>query len=85
VEDGDYMRLRNIVLGYNIPAGILAKTPVNMLKSVRFYVSAQNLFTVTKYSGFDPEIGSTDPINSGIDTGVFPQPRTFMAGINVGF
>ena len=85
VEDGDYMRLRNLVLGYNIPAGILQRTPVNMLKSVRLYVSAQNLFTFTKYSGFDPEIGSTDPINSGIDTGVFPQPRTFMAGINVGF
>ncbi|WP_349313967.1 TonB-dependent receptor [Chitinophaga sp. MM2321] len=85
VEDGNYMRVRNFVLGYNLPAGIIHKTSTSILKSVRLYVSAQNLFTFTRYSGFDPEVGSTDPLNSGIDTGVFPQPRTFMAGINVGF
>jgi hypothetical protein len=82
VEDGDYLRLRNIVLGYNLPAGIIGKS---MFKSIRVYVSAQNLFTITKYSGFDPEVGSIDPLSSGIDTGVFPQPRTFTAGVNVGF
>lgn len=82
VEDGDYLRLRNIVLGYNLPNHLIKNS---LFKSVRVYVSAQNLFTITKYSGFDPEIGSTDPLNSGIDTGVFPQPRTFMGGINVGF
>ncbi len=85
VENGDYMRLRNLVIGYTLPASLLGKNPSFMLKSVRVYVSAQNLFTITGYSGFDPEIGNTDPINSGIDTGVFPQPRTFMAGVNVGF
>ncbi|HEU4552335.1 MAG TPA: TonB-dependent receptor [Chitinophaga sp.] len=82
VEDGDYLRLRNIVLGYNLPAGIIGKS---MFKSIRVYVSAQNLFTITKYSGFDPEVGSIDPLSAGIDTGVFPQPRTFTAGVNVGF
>ncbi|WP_188315930.1 TonB-dependent receptor [Chitinophaga agrisoli] len=85
VENGDYMRLRNVVIGYALPASLLQKNPSAMLKSVRVYVSAQNLFTFTGYSGFDPEIGNTDPLNSGIDTGVFPQPRTFMVGINVGF
>jgi TonB-linked SusC/RagA family outer membrane protein len=83
VEDGDYMRIRNITLGYRIPQSLLAKT--RMFQSARFYVSAQNLFTFTKYSGFDPEIGSTNPMLAGVDNGVYPQPRTFMAGINFGF
>jgi hypothetical protein len=56
-----------------------------MLQSVRIYVSAQNLFTFTHYSGFDPEVGSTDPIRAGIDDGVYPIPRTFMTGININF
>ncbi|SEA40457.1 TonB-linked outer membrane protein, SusC/RagA family [Chitinophaga terrae (ex Kim and Jung 2007)] len=85
VEKGDYLRLRNLVIGYALPADFVHKNTGSALKSVRVYVSAQNLFTITGYSGFDPEIGSADPLNSGIDTGVFPQPRTFMAGINIGF
>ncbi|MDQ6477240.1 TonB-dependent receptor [Dyadobacter sp. LHD-138] len=83
VEDGDYMRIRNITLGYRIPQTLITKT--RMFQSARFYVSAQNLFTFTKYSGFDPEVGSTNPLQSGVDNGVYPQPRTFMAGINFGF
>lgn len=83
VEDGDYMRIRNVSLGYRIPQSLISKT--KMFQSARFYVSAQNLFTFTKYSGFDPEIGSTNPLQSGVDNGVYPQPRTFMAGINFGF
>lgn len=83
VEDGDYMRIRNIALGYRIPQTLISKT--KLFQSARFYVSAQNLFTFTKYSGFDPEIGSTNPLQSGVDNGVYPQPRTFMAGVNFGF
>jgi TonB-linked SusC/RagA family outer membrane protein len=83
VEDGDYMRIRNLTLGYRIPQSLISKA--KMFQSARFYVSAQNLFTFTKYSGFDPEIGSTNPLQSGVDNGVYPQPRTFMAGINFGF
>ena len=83
VEDGDYMRIRNITLGYRIPQDLLAKT--RMFQSARIYISAQNLFTFTKYSGFDPEIGSTNPLQAGVDNGVYPQPRTFMAGVSFGF
>ncbi|KAA0992749.1 SusC/RagA family TonB-linked outer membrane protein [Dyadobacter aurulentus] len=83
VEDGDYMRIRNITLGYRIPQTLVSKTKV--FQGARFYLSAQNLFTFTKYSGFDPEIGSTNPLQSGVDNGVYPQPRTFMAGVNFSF
>lgn len=83
VEDGDYMRIRNVTLGYRIPQNTITKT--RLFQSARLYVSAQNLFTFTKYSGFDPEVGSTDPLFAGIDNGVYPQPRTFMVGVNIGF
>lgn len=85
VENGDYMRIRNLVIGYNIPAKLIGRATSNTFKSIRVYASAQNLFTFTKYNGFDPEVGSTNPINSGIDTGVYPQPRTFSGGININF
>lgn len=83
IEDGAYMRVRNVVLGYTIPAKVVQKTSI--LQNVRIYISAQNLFTFTKYSGFDPEMGSTNPIRAGIDDGVYPLPRIFMAGVNVSF
>ncbi len=83
IEDGSYMRVRNVVLGYTIPSTIIRKTGV--LQNVRLYVSAKNLFTFTKYSGFDPELGSTDPIRAGIDDGIYPQPRTFLTGVNISF
>ncbi len=82
VEDGSYMRMKNIQLGYSLPAGLLQKVKT---KQVRLYVGAQNLFTITKYSGLDPEMGSTDPKLMGIDQGYFPQARTWMFGINAKF
>lgn len=82
IEDGSYLRIRNVALGYTLPKRFIGKVG---LESVRLYVSAQNLFTFTNYSGFDPEIGSTDPIRAGIDDGVYPQPRTFMTGVNLSF
>ena len=85
VEDGDYMRLRNVVLGYNLPAEAIRRATGNTLKSLRIYVSATNLFTFTNYTGFDPEVGSSNPMYSGIDTGIYPQPRTVMGGININF
>lgn len=81
IEEGDYMRVRNVVLGYSLPSSLLAKTKT--FKNIRFYVSAQNLFTFTSYSGFDPEVGSTNPLQAGLDNGVYPMPRTISAGINV--
>ncbi len=82
VEDGSYLRMKNIQLGYSLPGGLLQKAKI---KQVRFYVGAQNLFTVTKYSGLDPEMGSADPKLTGIDQGYFPQARTWMFGVNAKF
>lgn len=81
IEDGDYLRIRNVVLGYSLPASLLDKTKA--FKSIRLYVSAQNLFTFTDYSGFDPEVGSTNPLRAGIDDGVYPMPRTISFGLNL--
>ena len=85
VENGDYMRVRNVALGYNIAPEVIRKATNNAFKSARVYLSAKNLFTFTHYSGFDPEVGSTNPLNSGIDTGIYPQPRTITGGINLNF
>lgn len=90
VENGNYLRLKSITLGYTLPQSLTSKMH---LSKVRVYVTAQNLFTITKYSGFDPELGETyadDADNYGItelavDRGQFPQPRTFLFGLNVNF
>jgi TonB-linked SusC/RagA family outer membrane protein len=84
VEDGSYLRLKNLTLGYSLPTGILQ--PVH-LSNVRVYVTGQNLLTWTKYSGYDPEV-SADPFSStefGRDLGVYPQARTYTVGINASF
>ncbi|RAJ93145.1 TonB-linked SusC/RagA family outer membrane protein [Larkinella arboricola] len=85
VENGDYLRIRNVALGYNLPADVIRKATRNAVKSLRLYVTAQNLFTFTKYTGFDPEVGSANPLNAGIDTGVYPLPRTITGGLNIVF
>ncbi|QNF35658.1 TonB-dependent receptor [Adhaeribacter swui] len=82
VEDGSYLRLKNIQIGYNLPAKWLNQARDQQL---RFFVGAQNLLTFTKYSGLDPEIGSYDPKLTGIDQGYYPQARTFMFGVNAKF
>ncbi|MCY4779029.1 TonB-dependent receptor [Sphingobacterium sp. UT-1RO-CII-1] len=83
IEDGSYLRLRNLTLGYTLPNQFIEKTKV--FKRLRLYMSAQNLFTITNYSGFDPEVGSTNPLASGVDKGVYPVPRTYMFGVKMGF
>lgn len=80
VEDGSYMRIKNVQLGYNFSNKILK---INGLNQFRLYVSAQNLFTFTGYSGLDPEIGSTDAKLTGIDQGFYPQARVFTIGLNI--
>lgn len=82
VEDGSYLRIKNMQLGYSIPANIVKRVG---LSQARFYVSAQNLLTLTKYSGLDPEIGSSSSITSGIDQGYYPQARVFTLGVNLKF
>lgn len=79
VEDGSFLRLRNLQFGYNLPPGLLERAK---LSSVRIYLSANNLFTLTNYTGFDPEIGTNGWIlDTGIDKGYYPSNRTLGAGI----
>ncbi|MEX2567472.1 MAG: SusC/RagA family TonB-linked outer membrane protein [Cyclobacteriaceae bacterium] len=82
VEDASFIRLRNLSLGYNIPSHILSNLKINNL---RFYVTGMNLFTITNYTGFDPEIGTTNDRNPGGDYGNYPMPRTLILGLNVVF
>ena len=82
VEDGSYLRLKNIQLGYSLPQRILKKATI---QKFRLWVGAYNLFTITGYSGLDPEIGSSSPLSSGVDQGYYPQAVTYMFGINATF
>jgi len=92
IEDGSYLRLRNVTVGYSIAAQSLKNLTHNVVSGLRVYVAAQNLLTVTNYSGYDPEIstqaGATgDPyiFRRGIDVGQLPQARTFIAGVQFQF
>ena len=82
VEDGSYFRIKNMQLGYTLNNTTTQKVGAS---SVRVYISAQNLLTITKYSGLDPEIGSRGTLEIAIDRGFYPSPRIFMGGINVTF
>lgn len=85
VENGSYIRLRNIEFAYNLPVD---KLKLNWLQKVRIYTSAQNLLTFTKYSGWDPEVnsqGGANSIGQGIDHYSYPTAKSITFGINVGF
>ncbi|MEO5681684.1 MAG: TonB-dependent receptor [Chitinophagaceae bacterium] len=84
VENGSYLKLKNLTIGYTLPAGIANRFT---LTKVRLYVSSQNLFTITKYSGLDPEIGvqGGNATQNGVDNGVYPSSRFFTFGLNVTF
>ncbi|SDZ73448.1 TonB-linked outer membrane protein, SusC/RagA family [Arachidicoccus rhizosphaerae] len=88
VQNGDFMRLKSLSVGYDFKKGLLPNLPFDQF---RFYVSATNLFTITKYTGIDPEVGygntESDGNNwsSGIDLGYYPQPRTVLFGLDVRF
>ncbi|MDA3893018.1 MAG: TonB-dependent receptor [Salinivirgaceae bacterium] len=81
IEDGSYLRLKDLTIGYNLPKSFLAKVK---LSSVRVYFTGLNLLTFTKYSGFDPEIGG-DNKERGIDNGYYPQAKAFLGGIQIAF
>ncbi|MEV4887117.1 TonB-linked outer membrane protein, SusC/RagA family [Chitinophaga ginsengisegetis] len=85
LEDGSYLRLRNITIGYNAPVSMLTNITKGTVKSLRIYVAAQNLVTITNYTGYDPEIAGDYLFARGIDQGQVPQPKTFLAGIQLGF
>jgi TonB-linked SusC/RagA family outer membrane protein len=84
VENGTFVRIQNVQFGYNFPKTIVNKAKINAL---RLYISAQNLYTFTKYSGYDPEMGAINnsAIRMNIDNGRYPNPRTFTIGANVEF
>jgi hypothetical protein len=83
VENGSFLRLRNVQLGYTISTDKLEKLRI---KSTRIYIAANNLLTITQYQGFDPDIGSAGgALAAGIDYGFYPQAKTIMGGISVKF
>jgi TonB-linked SusC/RagA family outer membrane protein len=87
VEDGSYMRIKNLNIGFSLPGAFLQSAANGYVRKVRIYASFQNLLTLTKYSGYDPEIGyrTANSLIQGIDYGQYPQPRTIMGGIQIGF
>lgn len=82
IEDGSYLRFKNLQIGYNVPKSMLSKINFNKL---RFYVGVQNLFTITDYSGYDPEVSSNALFSRGIDSSSYPNARTFTLGFNASF
>jgi TonB-dependent starch-binding outer membrane protein SusC len=80
IEDGSFFRLKNISLGFTLPKEWTQKIKINRL---RIYGSAQNLFTVTKYTGFDPEFGIGGATGAGVDNGSYPQSKVMLFGIQL--
>ncbi len=85
LEDGSYLRIKMLQLGYTVPPALSMKIGI---KAARIYINAQNLYTFTKYTGLDPEIGmkgGEDPLDIGVDRGFYPTPRLYSIGLNVTF
>ncbi|MEN9570448.1 MAG: hypothetical protein RL172_1679, partial [Bacteroidota bacterium] len=82
VENASYFRLRNLQIGYTLPIAISSKIKI---AKARIYVQGTNLFTVTKYSGLDPEIMTKDDRSAGIDSGIYPTVKQFLVGANITF
>jgi hypothetical protein len=90
VEDASYFRFRNMVVGYTIPGNMVSKLS---LTKARFYVQAQNLFTITKYTGLDPDITVLNyqgnqarrDLSTGLDVGRYPLSKQFIVGLNIEF
>ncbi len=82
VENGSFLRLKNLTLGYTLPTSLSQKVKMQKL---RIFITGTNLLTFTKYSGFDPEIGARSSLDIGIDRNIYPQARTFLFGVNLSF
>lgn len=83
VEDASYLRLSNLTLGYTFPSKWMRKIKVNRL---RLYITGTNLFCITPYTGFDPEVSTRgNTVTPGVDFGAYPRSRTFVAGLNITF
>jgi len=82
IEDGSYVRIKNAQIGYTLPNNVLQRIGA---ETWRFYISAENLLTLTNYTGADPEIGALSSFDIGIDRGIYPQARTFRIGTTITF
>lgn len=85
IEDASFIRISNISLGYSLPAKLLQRT--GFITRLRFYITANNLYTFTKYTGYDPEASTrrSNPLTPGVDYNAYPRNRYFVAGINTTF
>jgi TonB-linked SusC/RagA family outer membrane protein len=83
IEDGSFLRINNITVGYSLPKGLLSKIKV---QNLRFYATLNNLYTFTKYSGYDPEVNTrrSTPLTPGVDYAAYPRSRAFLFGLNLG-
>jgi hypothetical protein len=81
VEDGSFVKIKNLVVGYTLPASLFKN---NAFSRIRVYGQVKNLYTFTKYSGYDPEVAG-GVFDTGVDRGNYPQARTFSAGLDVKF
>ncbi|RAK63872.1 SusC/RagA family TonB-linked outer membrane protein [Hymenobacter edaphi] len=84
IEDGSFLRVNNITLGYSLPKGVASAAK---LQQARFYVTVNNLYTFSKYSGYDPEVNTrtANPLTPGVDYAAYPRSRAFLAGVNLTF
>lgn len=82
IQDGSFFRLRNVTVGYNLPKNLIDKVKV---KAARMYIRGTNVFTLTKFTGYSPEVASGSAIDNGIDNSTYPVSAIYSAGINVTF
>ncbi|MFN5238492.1 MAG: TonB-dependent receptor, partial [Bacteroidota bacterium] len=82
VQDGSFLRLRSVTLGYTLPEKTLQRAK---MQSARVYLRGTNVWTLTKFTGYTPEIGSADVLSAGIDYGVYPISAIYSAGVNITF
>ncbi|MEB3374081.1 hypothetical protein SFC43_14990 [Bacteroides sp. CR5/BHMF/2] len=82
VEDGSFLRLNTLTLGYTLPVYFTKKIGISNL---RFYFTGYNLWTLTSYSGYDPEVNMMNGLTPGIDSNKYPRSRTYTFGVNLTF
>ncbi|MCQ2164052.1 MAG: TonB-dependent receptor [Bacteroidales bacterium] len=86
IEDGSYIRIKNLSFGYNLPKDLVQKMKI---ENIRLSMNIQNLYTLTKYSGYDPEVGASTQdatgMTFGVDNGRYPSPTTYSCGLNITF
>ena len=81
LEDGSYFRLRSLQIGYTLPVSLFK----GLIQKARVYANAENLFTITSYTGYTPDVNASSVYSRGFDEFIYPSNRTFMLGLNVTF